>query len=79
MSFPLSAARYFTTNTAIKPVFKIDKCQMYVKCVLLKEQILLQIERRLQSRPITFPFCADFAKTYRLFSSVETMTTIEYY
>ena len=56
--------RFFTSGTACKPVYKIDECKLYVKCILFKEAILGRIERRLQSSPLVYPFLADFVKTY---------------
>ena len=35
--------RFFTSKTSAKPVFRIDECKLYVKCVLFKEGILTLI------------------------------------
>ena len=60
------AARYFTTKTSAKAVVKIDNCKLFIRAILLKEKVLIAIEKALLSKPINFPFCADFAKYYSL-------------
>lgn len=61
------AKRYFTTKLpASTPVLKVDECKLFIRAILLKEHALNAIERSLQSKPLNFPFVAEFAKYYSI-------------
>lgn len=65
--FLTSPEKYFYTETPrCRPVFKIHDARLVMEFLLLKQNLLTNIEKRLQKSALQISFQANFVKTYTI-------------
>ena len=63
--FLTTPEKYFTTTTEVRPKFKITQANLVCEFLLLKPNLLKQMEARLLRNFLQINFLAKFVKSYR--------------